>query len=101
MFCEKNDQGMLLMKEGKYKEARDKYRSEGRKDEADDCTKLIKWQRLFATYKAEVVSIAKTCNKAKAQSRIKEIREYVSLYKKYGIDAAELTLTINELDKIK
>lgn len=97
----KNDKGMLLMKEGKYKEARDKFRSEGRKDEADDCTKLIKWQRLFATYKAEVVSIAKTCNKAKAQSRIKEIREYVSLYKKYGIDAAELTLTINELDKIK
>ena len=99
--AKKDDQGMLLMKAGKYKEAREKFRSEGRKAEADDCTEIIKWQRLFATYKAEVASIAKTRNRAKAQSRIKEIREYVSLYKKYGIDTTELTLTIKELDKIR
>lgn len=97
----KDDQGMLLMKEGKYKEAREKFRSEGRKAEANDCTEIIKWLRLFATYKAEAASIAKTRDRAKAQSRIKEIREHVSLYKKYGIDSVELTLTIKELDKIR
>ena len=95
------DEGLKLMKEGKYKEARDKFRLENRKDEANDCTEIIKWQRVFAIYKAEVASITKTGNKQKAKSRINEIRTYVSLYKKYGVSTDELMLTIKELEKVK
>lgn len=99
--AKKEDEGILLMREGKYKEARDKFRADNRKAEANDCTEIIKWQRLFATYKAEVASISQTGNKAKAKSRMDEIRTYVSLYKKYGIDTTELMRTIKELEKIK
>lgn len=90
-----------LMKLGKYKEARELYRGNSCKIQADDCTALIKWNRLLAQYKSEATTTAASRNVEKAKTRVLEIRQYVTLYRKYGIDTKELDTLLNEYKRIK
>lgn len=86
----KASDGETLMRSGKIKEAREWFRSQGLTAKADDCTALIRWQRVAQLYKSEISSTAQAHNREKARARAKEIDEKVTLYKRYGMDTAEL-----------
>lgn len=90
-----------LMKQEKYKEARELYREANLLEQANDCTKIIKWTRLLDQYKIEVDATAQSHNADKAQKRAKELQEYIALYKKYGIKATELEILQREYKRIK
>lgn len=90
-----------LMKQEKYKEARELYREANQQQQANDCTTLIKWSRLLAQYKSEVSATIQNRNVDKAQRRTREIQEYIALYKKYSINEAELEVLKKEYKRIK
>lgn len=95
------DKANALMKQEKYKEARELYREANLQQQANDCTTLIKWSRLLAQYKSEVSATIQNRNIDKAQRRTREIQEYIALYKQYDINEAELEVLKKEYKRIK
>lgn len=97
----RTDEALLLMREGKFKEAREAYRSKGQNAKADDCTKIIRWQKIVHLYRNELAATADTHNREKARSRAKEIEEYAALYKKYSLDATDLERLAADYKRIR
>lgn len=95
------DEGTDLMRKEKFKEAREWFRSNKQSSKADDCTTIIRWLRFLPAYEAELQTTIATKNKEKARSRIKEIKEIICLYNKYGVDVSRLTKLADEYKRIK
>lgn len=84
------DRGVALMREGKFKDAREWFRAQGQLHAADDCTSIIRWLRLLPAYETEVPVTRETHNRYKARARVREIDAMLVLYGKYQIDASPL-----------
>ena len=84
------DRGVALMREGKFKDAREWFRAQGQLQAADDCTSIIRWLRLLPAYETEIPATRETHNRDKARARIREIDAMLVLYGKYQIDALRL-----------
>lgn len=95
------DQGTALMRNEKFEEARDWFRANNKRTNADDCTTIIRWLRFLPAYESELQSTIAAKNKEKARARVKEIREIIDLYKKYGVDTSRLTKLSDEYKHIK
>lgn len=95
------DQGAALMRAEKFKEAREWFRANGQSKNADDCTTIVRWLRFLPAYESELQSTIAAKNKEKARARVKEIKEIIALYKKYGVDASRLTKLSDEYKHIK
>lgn len=96
-----NEEAVVLMRAGKLKEAREQFRANGKTIQADDCTKIIKWERLFSAYEKEYNTVAEQKNKVKARAIAKEIEEYIRLYGKYQMDTTSLKALANNYKQIK
>lgn len=94
-------EGVRLMRIGNLKEAREWFRSCGMTDSADDCTSIIRWERVAKVYKSELEPSAGVLTPDMAMSRLKEISEKMALLKKYGLDCAELSQMVNDYKRIK
>ena len=95
------DQGVALMREGKFKDAREWFRAQGQLHAADDCTSIIRWLRLLPAYETEVPATRETHNRDKARARIREIDAMLVLYGKYQIDASRLEKLRSDYRNIK
>lgn len=95
------DEAVRLMRAGKLKEAREQFRAKGKTEQADDCTKIIKWERLFSAYEKEYNTVSEQKNNVKARAIAKEIEEYIRLYGKYQIDTTSLKALANNYKQIK
>lgn len=95
------DEGTVLMRKEKFKEARDWFRAKNQRTSADDCTTIIRWLRFLPAYEAELPSTIAAKNREKARTRVKEIKEIISLYAKHGVDASRLTKLAEEYKRIK
>lgn len=95
------NEGMKLMQNGMFKEAREWFRNNNQRLKADDCTTVIRWLRFLSAYESELQATITAKNREKARVRIKEINEIVSLYNKYGIDTSRLVKLSNEYKRIK
>lgn len=95
------DEGTRLMREEKFKEARDWFRSNGRSNNVDDCTSVIKALRFLPIYESELSATASSGNKDKAKARVKDIQEIIMIYRKYNIDASKLTKLSDAYKRIK
>ena len=87
--------------EEKFKEARDWFRSNGRSNNVDDCTSVIKALRFLPIYESELSATASSGNKDKAKARVKDIQEIIMIYRKYNIDASKLTKLSDAYKRIK
>lgn len=96
-----NEEAVVLMRAGKLKEAREQFRANGKTIQADDCTKIIKWERLFSAYEKEYNTVTEQKNKVKARAIAKEIEEYIRLYGKYQMDTTSLKALANNYKQIK
>lgn len=96
-----NEEAVVLMRAGKLKEAREQFRANGKTIQADDCTKIIKWERLFSAYEKEYNTVTEQKNKVKAKAIAKEIEEYIRLYGKYQMDTTSLKALANNYKQIK
>lgn len=95
------DEGTQLMRKEQFKEAREWFRANGLSNEADDCTTIIRWLRFLPAYEQELQSTIETKNREKARLRVKEIKDIVGLYDKYGVDVSRLKKLQNEYKKTK
>lgn len=95
------NEACALMRQEKYKEARELYREAGLQEQANDCTALIKWIRLLAQYRQEVDTTIQSHNLDKARRRVEEIQCYIAVYRKYGIDVTELETLKKEYKRIE
>ncbi len=95
------NEGMKLMQNGMFKEAREWFRNNNQRLKADDCTTIIRWLRFLSAYESELQATITAKNREKARVRIKEINEIVSLYNKYDIDTSRLVKLSNEYKRIK
>lgn len=96
-----NEEAVVLMRAGNLKEAREQFRANGKTIQADDCTKIIKWERLFSAYEKEYNTVTEQKNKVKARAIAKEIEEYIRLYGKYQMDTTSLKALANNYKQIK
>lgn len=94
-------EGVRLMRSGNFKEAREWFRSNAMIDCADDCTAIIRWERVAKVYKSELEPSAGVLTPDMAKSRLKEINEKMALFKKYGLDCAELSQMANDYKQVK
>ena len=90
------NEGTKLMRTEKFKEAREWFRANSKKNGIEDCNTIIRWLRILRVYESEIDATAKTQNKEKARTRIKEINDIVDIYNKYGVDASQLIKLSNE-----
>lgn len=95
------DKGTVLMREEKFKEARDWFRSNNLRAMADDCTTIIRWLRFLPAYEDELQNTIAVGNKEKAKVRIKEIQEIIKLYNKHGVDTSRLSKLSDAYKRIK
>lgn len=98
---ESGNDGIELMHKEKYKEAREWFRANNQRTNADDCTTIIRWLRFLPAYEAELQSTIETKNRDKARERIKDIKEIVRLYNKYGLDVSRLTKLYEAYKRIR
>lgn len=94
-------EGVRLMRSGNFKEAREWFRANAMTDCADDCTAIIRWERVAKVYKSELEPSAGVLTPDMAKSRLKEINEKMALFKKYGLDCAELSQMANDYKQVK
>lgn len=94
-------EGVRLMRCGNFKEAREWFRANAMTDCADDCTAIIRWERVAKVYKSELEPSAGVLTPDMAKSRLKEINEKMALFKKYGLDCAELSQMANDYKQVK
>lgn len=95
------DEGTRLMREKKFKEAREWFRSNGRHDNVDDCTSVIRALRFVPIYESELQATVSSGNKEKAKARVKDIHEIIRIYKEYNIDASGLIELSDAYKRIK
>lgn len=94
-------EGVRLMRSGNFKEAREWFRANAMTDCADDCTAIIRWERVAKVYKSELEPSAGVLTPDMAKSRLNEINEKMALFKKYGLDCAELSQMANDYKQVK
>ncbi|MGN0028271.1 MAG: hypothetical protein ACI35Q_00820 [Marinilabiliaceae bacterium] len=94
-------EGVRLMRSGSLNEAREWFRANAMTDCADDCTAIIRWERVAKVYKSELEPSAGVLTPDMAKSRLKEINEKMALFKKYGLDCAELSQMANDYKQVK
>lgn len=95
------DKGVRLMRNGKFQDAREWFRSNGHPLAADDCTEIIKLFRRLNVYEKELEKNKETFAPEKARLRIKVIQNLVELYRKYGLDTVELTKLSDKFKRIR
>lgn len=99
--AEEHTTGQELIKQGKLKEARDWYRSQGDSKMAETLTKIIRAQKGIEVRKFGIEDCRKTKEKDQISRIIKELQEYVELCEKAGINTSEYKKLIAEYKKIK
>lgn len=96
-----NDEGQLLISDGKLKEARDWYRGKGEADKARDIQSLI---RALPSVNRRVDTIAdyrSNRNMDQIKRIIKELEECIALCKRVGYDYAKYQKSLAEYKRIK
>ena len=93
--------GVKLMKESKFKEAREWFSAHKLMAKAADCTILIKAKRQIRAYKAELKSVENSHNLQLAQSHLDDMIGWRAIYVSYGLDTTEIDEIINSYKSIK
>lgn len=94
-------EGERLVREKKFKEAKDWFTSNGLTSKAVDCSTLIKSMRFLKVYKAELPSIKNSHNLQLAKSHLNDMRGWQSLYANYGLETKDIDELINIYKSIK
>lgn len=94
-------EGDRLMKESKFKEAKAWFVDNGQTSKASDCSTLIKAERFLRAYKAEITSIKNNHNIQLAKSHLDDMRSWMLIYAKYGLDTKAIDEIINSYKSIK
>lgn len=93
--------GVKLMKESKFKEAREWFSEHKLMAKAADCTILIKAKRQIRAYKAELKSVENSHNLQLAKSHLDDMVGWRAIYISYGLDTTEIDETINSYKSVK
>lgn len=93
--------GVKLMKESKFKEAREWFSEHKLMAKAADCTILIKAKRQIRAYKAELKSVENSRNLQLAKSHLDDMIRWRAIYISYGLDTTEIDETINSYKSVK
>jgi hypothetical protein len=94
-------EGERLMKELKFKEAKAWFADNGFTTQAADCSKLIKAVRYLRAYKAEITSIKNNHNIQLAKSHLDDMKGWLTVYTRYGLDTKEIDDIIISYKSIK
>ena len=82
--------GVKLMKESKFKEAREWFTEQKLIAKAADCTALIKATRQIRAFKAEIPSVRNSRNLQLAKSHLDDMMSWREKYIQYGLDTKDL-----------
>ena len=93
--------GVKLMKESKFKEAREWFTEQKLIAKAADCTALIKATRQIRAFKAEMPSVRNSRNLQLAKSHLDDMIGWRAIYISYGLDTTEIDETINSYKSVK
>ena len=93
--------GVKLMKESKFKEAREWFSEHKLMAKAADCTILIKAKRQIRAYKAELKSVENSHNLQLAKSHLDDMVGWRAICVSYGLDTTEIDEIINSYKSIK
>ena len=93
--------GVKLMKESKFKEAREWFSEHKLMAKAADCTALIKATRQIRAYKAELKSVENSHNLQLAKSHLDDMIVWRAIYTRYGLDTKEIDDIIISYKSIK
>lgn len=88
------------LQQGKFKEARDWYRSQNNNNMAKILTEIIRSQKGIEMRKSSIEEYRKTKNKDQISRIIKEIQDYIELCEKSGVNTAEYRRLLAEYRKI-
>ena len=98
---EETTEGEKLMKQLRFKEAREWFTERKLMAKAADCTSLIKATRQLKAFKAELSAIKSTRNLQLAKSHLYDMRGWRGIYGRYGLDTKEIDEIINIYNSIK
>lgn len=93
--------GVKLMKESKFKEAREWFTEQKLIAKAADCTALIKATRQIRAFKAEIPSVRNSRNLQLAKSHLDDMMSWREKYIQYGLDTKDLDEIIISYKSIK
>jgi len=93
--------GVKLMKEAKFKEAREWFTEQKLIAKAADCTALIKATRQIRAFKAEMPSVRNSRNLQLAKSHLDDMMSWREKYIQYGLDTKDLDDIIISYKSIK
>ena len=93
--------GVKLMKEAKFKEAREWFTEQKLIAKAADCTALIKATRQTRAFKAEMTSVRNSRNLQLAKSHLEDMMSWREKYIQYGLETKDLDEIINSYKSIK
>ena len=93
--------GVKLMKEAKFKEAREWFTEQKLIAKAADCTALIKATRQIRAFKAEMPSVRNNRNLQLAKSHLDDMMSWREKYIQYGLDTKDLDDIIISYKSIK
>lgn len=93
--------GVKLMKESKFKEAREWFTEQKLIAKAADCTALIKATRQIRAFKAEMPSVRNNRNLQLAKSHLDDMMSWREKYIQYGLDTKDLDEIIISYKSIK
>ena len=93
--------GVKLMKEAKFKEAREWFTEQKLIAKAADCTALIKATRQIRAFKAEMPSVRNSHNLQLAKSHLEDMMSWREKYIQYGLDTKDLDDIIISYKSIK
>lgn len=93
--------GVKLMKESKFKEAREWFSEHKLMAKAADCTTLIKAKRQIRAYKAELKTVENSHNLQLSKSHLDDMIGWRAIYVNYGLDTTEMDEIINSYKSIK
>lgn len=82
--------GVKLMKESKFKEAREWFTEQKLIAKAADCTTLIKATRKIRAFKAELSSVKSSRNLQLAKSHLDDMMSWRETYIQYGLETKDL-----------
>ena len=93
--------GVKLMKEAKFKEAREWFTEQKLIAKAADCTALIKATRQIRAFKAEMPSVRNSRNLQLVKSHLDDMMSWREKYIQYGLDTKDLDDIIISYKSIK
>ena len=93
--------GVKLMKESKFKEAREWFTEKKLIAKAADCTTLIKATRQIRAFKAELPSVKNSRNLQLAKSHLDDMMSWREKYIQYGLDTKDVDEIIISYKSIK